>query len=64
MNKTTIMNNVVPHETIRKIQQDVLDKLSMILKQSFGPMGSNTVIKKEDKNDNRRKNYKSNHSSN
>lgn len=47
MNKTTIMNNVVPHETIRKIQQDVLDKLSMILKQSFGPMGSNTVIKKE-----------------
>ena len=47
MNKTTIMNNVVPRETIRKIQQDVLDKLSIILKQSFGPMGSNTVIKKE-----------------
>ena len=47
MNKTTIMNNVVPKKTLRPIQQDVLDKLSDILKQSFGPMGSNTILKKE-----------------
>lgn len=47
MSKTTIVNNVVPKEVLQQIQQDVLDKLSHILKQSFGPMGSNTVIKKE-----------------
>ena len=47
MNKTTRVNNVVPKKTIRAIQQDVLDTLSEILKQSFGPMGSNTIIKKE-----------------
>ena len=47
MNKTTIMNNVVPKETLRPIQQNVLNILSEQLKQSFGPMGSNTVIKKE-----------------
>lgn len=47
MNKTTIMNNVVSKETLRPIQQNVLDVLSNVLKQSFGPMGSNTVLKKE-----------------
>ena len=47
MNKTTIMNNVVPKETLRPIQQNVLNILSNHLKQSFGPMGSNSVIKKE-----------------
>ena len=47
MNKTTRVNNVVPKETLRPIQQNVLDQLSAILVQSFGPMGSNTVIKKE-----------------
>ena len=47
MNKTTIMNNVVPKETLRPIQQNVLNILSDHLKQSFGPMGSNSVIKKE-----------------
>lgn len=47
MNKTTIMNNVVPVETLRPIQQNVLDILSGILRQSFGPMGSNTTIKHE-----------------
>lgn len=47
MNKTTIMNNVVPKSTLRPIQQNVLDTLSNILTQSFGPMGSNTVLKKE-----------------
>lgn len=47
MNKTTIMNNVVSKETLRPIQQNVLDILSNVLKQSFGPMGSNTILKKE-----------------
>ena len=45
--KMTIMNNVVSKETLRPIQQEVLDILSGILKQSFGPMGSNTILKKE-----------------
>ena len=47
MGNPTMVNNVVPKDTIRSIQQNVLDELSEILKQSFGPMGSNTVIKKE-----------------
>lgn len=42
-----IMNNVVPKETIRKIQGETLRELAVILKNSFGPNGSNACIKKE-----------------
>lgn len=45
--RTTEINNVVPVGVLRNIQQNVLDELYDILAQSFGPMGSNTVIKKE-----------------
>lgn len=47
MNKNTMTNNVVSKEVLRPIQQSVLQALSDILKQSFGPMGSNTCLKKE-----------------
>lgn len=47
MNKTTSITNVVDKQTLNKIQNEVLQKLSGILSNSFGPMGSNTCIKKE-----------------
>lgn len=42
-----IMNNVVSKNTMRKIQSNTLSELSDILKNSFGPNGSNACIKKE-----------------
>lgn len=42
-----IMNNIVPKETMREIQIKTLTELSEILKNSFGPYGSNACIKKE-----------------
>ena len=42
-----IMNNVVKKDTMRKIQSNTLAELSEILKNSFGPNGSNACIKKE-----------------
>lgn len=47
MNKNTSITNVVDKETLNKIQNEVLQKLSDILANSFGPMGSNSCIKKE-----------------
>lgn len=44
---TLIINNVVPKKTIRGIQSDTLDELALVLKQSFGPNGSNTCIKRD-----------------
>lgn len=42
-----IMNNIVPKSTMREIQVKTLEELSSILKNSFGPYGSNACIKKE-----------------
>lgn len=42
-----IMNNIVPKDTMRDIQLRTLEELSDILKNSFGPYGSNACIKKE-----------------
>ena len=42
-----IMNNIVPKDTMREIQIRTLEELSDILKNSFGPYGSNACIKKE-----------------
>lgn len=42
-----VLNNVVPKETMRKVQSETLNTLSNILKLSFGPNGSNACIKKE-----------------
>ena len=42
-----IMNNVVNKTKLREIQSGVLQELSDILKNSFGPYGSNACIKKE-----------------
>lgn len=47
MNKSTSITNVVDKETLNKIQNEVLQRLSDILANSFGPMGSNSCIKKE-----------------
>ena len=47
MNKNTMITNVVNKDTLHKIQNDVLQRLSDILANSFGPMGSNTCVKKE-----------------
>ena len=47
MSKTLIANNVVRGETLRAIQSRTLKELSDILKNSFGPNGSNACIKKE-----------------
>lgn len=47
MNRSTMVNNVVSKKTLRPIQQNVLQVLSDVLSQSFGPMGSNTCLKKE-----------------
>ena len=41
------MNNVVGKEKLREIQANVLAELRSILEMSFGPMGSNSIIKKE-----------------
>ena len=40
------VNNVVSDETLKDIQADTLGKLAGFLKQSFGPYGSTTCIKK------------------
>lgn len=42
-----ITNNVVSKEKMREIQSRTLNELSDILQKSFGPIGSNTCIKKE-----------------
>ena len=42
-----IMNNIVPKDIMREIQIKTLGELSDILKNSFGPYGSNACIKKE-----------------
>ena len=42
-----IMNNIVPKNIMREIQIKTLGELSDILKNSFGPYGSNACIKKE-----------------
>lgn len=42
------VTNVVNKDTLRKYQLSVLDTLSDILSNSFGPFGSNTCIKKTD----------------
>ena len=47
MKDSTKWTNVVPKETLTEIQKYVLEDLSKTLKQSFGPMGSNSCIKKE-----------------
>lgn len=47
MNRSTMVNNVVSKDTLRPIQKNVLGALSNVLSQSFGPMGSNTCLKKE-----------------
>lgn len=47
MNRSTMVNNVVSKNTLRPIQKNVLEALSNVLSQSFGPMGSNTCLKKE-----------------
>lgn len=47
MNKSTMVSNVVDKETLHTIQNKVLQRLSDVLANSFGPMGSNTCIKKE-----------------
>lgn len=44
---TKTMNNVVNGKTLREIQSKTLKELSDILKNSFGPNGSNACIKKE-----------------
>lgn len=41
-------NNVVTQDAMRKVQGSVLENLSDILRNSFGPHGSNTCIKKMD----------------
>lgn len=41
-------NNVVTQEAMRSVQKKVLDNLADILRNSFGPHGSNTCIKKMD----------------
>lgn len=45
--KTLIMNNVIPKEKLREIQENTLNELADILSNSFGPNGSNACIKKE-----------------
>lgn len=47
MAKQIIMNNVVSKEKLREIQSNTLKELAEILSHSFGPMGSNACIKKE-----------------
>lgn len=42
-----VFNNVVPQDKMREIQGNVLRELASILTKSFGPMGSNACIKKE-----------------
>lgn len=42
-----IINNVVPKTEMNKVQLKILAELSTILTQSFGPLGSNTCIKRE-----------------
>lgn len=42
-----IINNVVPKAEMNKIQLKVLQELSDVLTNSFGPLGSNTCIKRE-----------------
>lgn len=43
---TKVVNNVVPIEKLRKIEQSTLNDLANYLKNSFGPFGSTTAIKK------------------
>lgn len=40
-----VISNVVPKAKLREIQLKTLDELSSYLVQSFGPMGSNSLIK-------------------
>lgn len=47
MKKRDIRSNILSADTLRGIQTEVLEHLSSVLKQSFGPMGSNTGIKRE-----------------
>lgn len=42
-----IINNVVPKSEMNAIQLKILAELSSILSHSFGPLGSNTCIKRE-----------------
>ena len=45
MNKNTMITNVVDKDTLHKIQNDVLQRLSDILANSFGPMGVNQIAR-------------------
>lgn len=45
--KNTYGTNAVKAATLRKYQASVLEELSSILQNSFGPNGSNTLIKKD-----------------
>ena len=42
-----MFTNVVPKETLRKVQLETMDMLKESLKPSFGPFGSNSIIKKD-----------------
>jgi chaperonin GroEL (HSP60 family) len=45
--KMSMANNVVKENVLKHVQGTVLYDLSKVLTKSFGPMGSNTCIKKE-----------------
>ena len=44
--KVNTLSNIVPADVLHRIQQAILEDLSGILANSFGPHGSNTCIKK------------------